>query len=83
MHPMLDYVNLISRRRIVVDLSGVPYMDSSGVASLVKLLARIRKTGIELRLCGLTDRVRSIFEITRLDSVFQIYPSQQEALEQA
>jgi len=66
--------------KIVVDLSGVPYMDSSGVASLVKLLSRARRTGVSLYLVGLNDRVRSIFEITRLDSVFDIFATEQEAL---
>lgn len=66
--------------RLVVDLSGVPYMDSSGVASLVKLLSRTRQRDIDLKLAGLTDRVRSMFEITRLDSVFQICGTVNEAL---
>ena len=69
-----------SPERIVVNLAGVPYMDSSGVASLVKLLSRARREGISLRLTGLCQRVRSIFEITRLDSVFDIYPTEEEAL---
>ena len=67
-------------RRIVVDLAGVAYMDSSGVASLVKLLSRVRRANIDLRLSGLTPRVRSVFEITRLDTVFDIYADTEEAL---
>ena len=65
---------------VIVDLSGVPYMDSSGVASLVKLLSRTRKGGIELKLVAPTVKVRSILEITRLDSVFTIADSLDEAL---
>lgn len=66
--------------RVVIDLSGVGYMDSSGVASLVKLLSRVRKKNVSLSLVGLTDRVRNIFEITRLDSVFDIHDTREEAL---
>ena len=66
--------------RIVINLAGVSYMDSSGVASLVKLLSRVRKSGLSLRLAAMNDRVRSVFEITRLDSVFDIRPSEEEAL---
>ena len=66
--------------RIVVDLAGVAYMDSSGVASLVKLLARVRRANGVLKLAGLTPRVRSVFEITRLDTVFEICPNTEEAL---
>ena len=65
---------------LLVDLSQVGYMDSSGVASLVKLLARVRREKVSLKLAGLTPRVRSVFEITRLDSVFEICASVEEAL---
>lgn len=65
---------------VVINLAAVSYMDSSGVASLVKLLSRVRKAGVLLRLAAMSDRVRSVFEITRLDSVFDIRNSEQEAL---
>ena len=67
-------------RRVIIDLSDVSYMDSSGVASLVKLLSRSRRFGASLILVALTERVRSVFEITRLDSVFDIRSTQEEAL---
>lgn len=66
--------------RIVVNLADVPYMDSSGVASLVKLLSRARHGNLKLHLVGLQPRVRSIFEITRLDTVFDIRRTEAEAL---
>ena len=66
--------------RIVVNLAEVPYMDSSGVASLVKLLSQSRRQQVGLRLAGLTDRVRSIFQITRLDGIFEIHATVEEAL---
>ncbi len=77
-----DLLKLLDQRpqRIVVNLAEVSYMDSSGVASLVKLLSRVRRGGTPLFLVGLTQRVRSVFEITRLDSVFDICDSEQEAL---
>lgn len=59
-------------KRLVIDLSGVPYMDSSGVATLVEALQSTRKCGAKLLLCALTPRVRSILEISRLDTVFTI-----------
>ena len=66
--------------RIVINLAEVTYMDSSGVASLVKLLSRARRQQVVLRLAGMTDRVRSIFEITRLDGIFDIHATVEEAL---
>ena len=58
--------------RLIVDLSQVPFMDSSGVATLVEALQVQRRKGRKLVLCGLQAKVRSIFEISRLDRVFQI-----------
>lgn len=58
--------------QLVVELSGVAYMDSSGVATLVEAMQLSRKAGVALVLCSLTDRVRSIFEIARLEQVFTI-----------
>ncbi len=66
--------------RLVIDLAGVDYMDSSGVATLVEALQIARRGGTRLALCGLKDRVRSIFEIARLDSVFAIRATREAAL---
>ena len=66
-------------RRVIVNLSGVKYMDSSGVASLVKMLSGTRRIGSQLCITGLTDRVKKLFEITRLDVVFNIFASEEEA----
>lgn len=70
-----------SAKRLVVDLSGVSYMDSSGVATLVEAMQVARRGGQQLILFGMQDRVRSIFEIAKLDSVFTIVESLPEALE--
>lgn len=61
--------------RIIIDLTGVPYMDSSGVATLVEAMQLSRKAKIRLVLCCLQDRVRSIFEIAKLEMVFTITPT--------
>jgi anti-sigma B factor antagonist len=66
--------------RLIVDLSGVDYMDSSGVATLVEALQIARRGSTKMVLCGLKDRVRSIFEIARLDTVFSIAGTREEAM---
>lgn len=58
--------------RLVIDLSKVPYMDSSGVATLVEALQHARRGGWKLVLCDLHPKVRSIFQIAKLESVFTI-----------
>jgi anti-sigma B factor antagonist len=66
--------------KVLLDLSGVPYMDSSGLATLVEALQNARKSQITLLLCGLTPRVRSILEIARLNSVFTLHENRAAAL---
>ncbi|MEM7229009.1 MAG: STAS domain-containing protein [Planctomycetota bacterium] len=67
--------------RLIIDLAEVPYMDSSGVATLVEAMQTARRTNAKLVLCGLQDKVRSIFEIARLDMVFTIVGTRDEALQ--
>ncbi len=65
---------------IVMNLSGVTYIDSSGVATLVEGLQRSRKFGGKFRLVGLNDRVYEVFHLARLQQVFEIFPTESEAL---
>jgi anti-sigma B factor antagonist len=65
--------------RLIIDLADVSYMDSSGVATFVEAMQLARRGGSRLILCCLQDRVRSIFEIARLDMVFVIKAGLQEA----
>jgi anti-sigma B factor antagonist len=70
-----------SPTRLVVDLSQVPYMDSSGVATLVEAVQQCRARNCDLFLAGMQDRVRSVFEIARLDTVFTITADTNSALD--
>jgi len=76
----LDPILAKKPAKLVLDLAGVGYMDSSGIASLVKVLHRVRSAGAAMRLAGMSQRVRSLFEITRLDGVFEIDATTEDAL---
>ena len=65
---------------VVVDLSGVNYMDSSGVATLVEGLQLSRGYGGIFRLAGLAGAVREVFKFAKLEKVFEIYPDANRAL---
>lgn len=65
---------------LVVNLQEVTYMDSSGIGALVQVYREVKAYEGGLRLCGLTDRVHGVFEITKLDQFFEIYPTEAEAL---
>lgn len=66
-------------RKFLIDFAGTGYIDSSGLGVLVSLSKKIREHGGELRLANLNDDLRSLFELTKLDTLFQIAKSREEA----
>lgn len=68
-------------RAFLVDFSEASYIDSSGLGALVSLYNRIREEDGELWLSGLGDDIRTLFELTRLDSVFHIAEERGEAIQ--
>lgn len=66
--------------KIVVNLVGASFIDTTGLATLVTGMKRCRQGGGDLRLCGLAQPVRIIFELTRLDQAFGIFPDESAAV---
>jgi len=66
--------------RILVDFSGVTYIDSSGLATMIETLQRIQGYGGKFAMFGLRESVRGIFEIARLDQIFRIFPDEAAAV---
>ncbi len=67
-------------RKFAMDFSAATYVDSSGLGVLVSLSKKIRYEGGELRLCGLDDDLRSLFELTKLDTLFHIDSALEDSL---
>jgi anti-sigma B factor antagonist len=65
---------------VVLNLTGVDYMDSTGIALLVGLLARTRRDGRELSAYGLSDHYREIFAITRLSEYIHVHDDESSAV---
>lgn len=68
-------------RRILIDFAKTAYIDSSGLGVLVSLAKRLRELGGDLRLANLNDDLQTLFELTKLDSLFQIADTRERALE--
>lgn len=66
--------------RFVIDFTATGYIDSSGLGVLVSLAKKIRELGGDLRLAGLNDDLRTLFELTKLDTLFTIMDSAEEAV---
>jgi anti-sigma B factor antagonist len=66
--------------RVVVNLSQVRYIDSSGVASLVEGLKASRDLGSRFILCGLSTSAREVLQLSRLIKVFEVYDNEEQAM---
>src|SRR5215472_3173011 len=66
--------------RMVIDLSGATYIDSAGMAALILAMQEVEAYGGEFFLSGLPETLRSIFETSRLDRTFRIFPHVEAAL---
>jgi anti-sigma B factor antagonist len=65
--------------QLLIDLSHVTYVDSSGLAVFIEAMQDVATYGGKFGLVGIQETVRTIFEIARLDQVFRIFPNLEEA----
>jgi anti-sigma B factor antagonist len=75
---IVDWINA-GNNRMVLDLSQVDFIDSSGLGAIVSCLKTLGGNG-DLLICGIKETVMSLFQLTRMNRVFQIFPSQAEAV---
>ena len=78
--PEID--NIVSERKtaVVVDLSGLTLIDSSGVGAIVSLFKRVRALSGDVKVAGVTAQPKKIFRLLRLDRAFDIHPTIEEAV---
>ncbi|MFH1752686.1 MAG: STAS domain-containing protein [Candidatus Omnitrophota bacterium] len=67
--------------KVIINMEKVGYIDSSGLATLVELLKNFRKIGAPLKLVSLSAKVKSLFEITKLEKLFDILEKEEEAVQ--
>ena len=68
-------------RKFLLDFSQTGYIDSSGLGALVTIAKQARERGGDLRLAGLNDDLRALFELTKLDTLFSIADTPEQALD--
>jgi anti-sigma B factor antagonist len=69
------------RRDIVLNLSGLQYLDSSGIGELARIYVSVVKQSGQMKVIGLSSKVEEILKITQLYQVFPEFPSEEAALE--
>jgi len=68
------------RSNILLNLSGLTYLDSSGIGELARLYVAVVKQGGVMKVIGLTPKVEEVLKVTRLSLVLQEFPDEQTAL---
>ena len=76
-----ELTKLVERQaaKVVIDFKNVSYIDSSGLATFVELFQRMKRYGGKLVLYNMNASVRSVFEISKLDTIFQLAGTEKEA----
>lgn len=67
-------------KKVVMNFSSVSYIDSSGLATLIEMFQRLKKIGGHMRLSNMDQKIRNVFEITKLHKLFEIFDNQEIAL---
>ena len=66
--------------KIVFDMGDLGFVDSSGIGAIISCLRKLNAKGGDLKLCGLSKPVRSLFELVRLHRIFDIFETRDEAI---
>ncbi len=80
LHNILRFLVEKGERKVLLNLAQVIYIDSSGLGELVAGYTTLQKSGGELKLLHLTERVNELMVITKLLTVFEVFDSEQEAI---
>jgi anti-sigma B factor antagonist len=72
---------LQNRRRILLNLAEVPYIDSAGLGEVVRTYTTVSRQGGQLKLVNLTKRITDLLSITKLLTVFETFDSEADALQ--
>lgn len=68
-------------KKIILNIGGVDYIDSSGMATMVEILQKIKSEGGHLVLCKVKDKVKDILEMVKLRDLFEMFDTEEEAIE--
>jgi anti-sigma B factor antagonist len=72
---------IAEKRKLVLNLSGVVYIDSAGLGTLVSLYTTARNSGGSIKLANLTRRVGDLLQVTKLVTIFDVYDNEQQAID--
>jgi len=68
-------------KKFIINLKGVPWINSTGLGALMAVYTSVQRSEGVLKLCHVSDRIQSLFMITKLLTIFDTYPTEKEAIE--
>lgn len=71
---------LANESKVVFDMQHLGFVDSSGLGSILSCLRQLNASGGDLKLCGMTKPVRTLFELVRMHRIFDIYDGPEQAI---
>jgi anti-sigma B factor antagonist len=71
---------LQANTKLVLDLSQLRFVDSSGLGAMLSCLRQLTAKGGDLKLCGMSKQVRALFELVRMHRIFDIYNTREDAV---
>lgn len=74
-----DFAHADTSETLIVDLSGVPYIDSAGLGSLISAYVTREREARKMALAGVSDRVKMVMTVSGVDQLFQMYANVSEA----
>jgi anti-sigma B factor antagonist len=69
------------QRKLILNLEGVPYIDSAGLGEIVRTYTTVSRQGGKLKLLNLTKRIQDLLSITKLLTVFETFESEEQAVQ--
>lgn len=76
----IDALVASRKKHLVLDLGGLRYMNSSGLNVLVNILTKMRNAGGDVVVCDLSEKIKSLLVVTKIDTIFHILPTVEEAI---
>ncbi|MGH8247849.1 MAG: STAS domain-containing protein [Gammaproteobacteria bacterium] len=76
----IDHLVSKGYKRILIDLNGLPHIDSTDLGRLIRCHLSVRQAGGRVRICNISEQVWALLKLTRLDTVLDLFPTEQEAL---
>jgi anti-sigma B factor antagonist len=70
-----DVARQQTEKPVIIEVTGVPYMDSAGLGAVVSVFTSCQRNGRSFGVTGLTDRIRTLFQVTRVDGLLPVFAS--------